>query len=141
MYSLISLALIHASLISIQLQVNQIASSTPIAPQTPKIALYSEFTPEVEIWLKALQTCESGQNEKALNPKDIDGTPSKGLYQFKDKTFNWLSQKYGIATTSIWNGKEQDKIVRRMIYDKELNLRNQFPACIRKLGLPPLPSP
>jgi len=81
--------------------------------------------------------CESGGNELALNPKDLDGTPSKGKFQFKDCTFNHLSQKYNIATTSIWKGDEQEQILRKMIDDPEINMAHEFPDCVRKLGLPP----
>lgn len=92
-----------------------------------------------DIWIAKLEQCESGGNWKALNPKDTDGTPSKGRFQFKDKTFNWLAKKYDIATTSIWNGDEQEKIVRRMIVDPSINLRNQFPDCIKNhIGMPPV---
>jgi hypothetical protein len=108
-----------------------LASTTPVispktAPETPK-----------SIYMYKLAMCESGGNWNALNPKDLDGTPSKGKYQFKDSTFNWLSGKYKIATTSIWNGNEQDLIVSRMIDDPSINMKMQFPDCVRKLGLPP----
>lgn len=92
---------------------------------------------KLEIWIGTLRKCESGENDKALNPKDSDGTPSKGRFQFKDSTFNWLSKKYKIPTTSIWNGDEQESILRRMIDDKDIDLTKQFPSCVKKIGLPP----
>lgn len=90
----------------------------------------------IDIWIHNLALCESGGRWDALNPRDSDGTPSKGKFQFKDRTFNVLSEKYQIATTTIWNGDEQERIVRRMIEDPDMDLRFQFPACIKKLGLP-----
>lgn len=112
---------------------------TPIvlAQEAPQ----SVIDPTIEKWLLKLSNCESGGNWKALNPKDLDGTPSKGKYQFKDTTFIYFSDKYNIETTSIWNGDEQELLVRKMIEDSEVNLKRQFPACIRKIGLPPVTSP
>lgn len=103
------------------------------APIVPKV----ESNTPTDTWLKKLAKCESGGNWKALNPIDRDGTPSKGKFQFKDNTFNFFSKAYGIATTSIWNGDEQEKIVRKMILDKSVNFKQQFPDCVRKIGLPP----
>lgn len=88
-------------------------------------------------YLDKLALCESGNNPTAINPKDLDGTPSLGLFQFKTGTFNYFSDKYGISTTSIWNGGEQRKIVTQMAQDSSVDFHWQFPDCSRILGLPP----
>ncbi len=111
-----------------------LASITPI---THKIVYTSPHSLELDTYLIKLEKCESGGNFKALNPIDLDGTPSKGRYQFKTGTFNYFSQKYKIATTSIWNGYEQDDIVRFMSQDPTVDFHHQFPDCTRRIGLPP----
>lgn len=114
------------------------------ASQSPKIELREEIKSEEQVWLDKLRKCESGGDDKARNPKDLDGTESLGRYQFKRGTFDWLSGKYKIATTSIWNGEEQELIVRKMIRDKSVNITKQFPDCTTNpkvknfAGLPPL---
>lgn len=116
--------------------------------QTPIVyadtqSLYASTSPKtasgdtnIDEWLNSLRQCESGGNDKALNPKDSDGTRSVGRFQFKDKTFAYFSKKYDISVTSVWNGDEQEEILRRMIDDPSVNLHNQFPACTKKIGLP-----
>lgn len=101
--------------------------------EAPEIVMVATSTQK---WIDMLSMCESGGKWDALNPMDLDGTPSKGKFQFKDQTFNYFSDKYDIATTSIWNGDEQELILREMIKDEEVDLSHQFPDCVRKLGLP-----
>ena len=107
-------------------------------PEAPKLAQVASST--LDVWIHRLALCESGGKWTALNPMDLDSTPSKGKFQFKETTFRNFAKKYGIKTTSIWNGDEQELIVREMIKDKSVNLRQQFPACVRKLGLPNITS-
>lgn len=96
-----------------------------------------------EIWLDALEWCESRGVETAVNPRDRDGTPSYGALQFKPSTYAYFAKRYGLAsTTDYTNAAQQREIVRRMIADpgmsdKELRAR-QFPDCIQRVvGLPP----
>lgn len=121
------MGLLQTSLLELQAQ---LPATMPV--ESPKLT----YTRSIDEWIYKLGMCESGNNPKALNPKDTDGTPSKGKFQFKDSTFNWLSKKYNIATTSIWNADEQEQILRRMIEDDDIDLSRQFPDCVRKLGLP-----
>lgn len=107
-------------------------ASAPISQTTTVIA-----SPALEVYLGKLSLCESRNNPFAENPKDLDGTPSLGLYQFKIKSFNYFSSVYNIATTSIWNGAEQKDIVTRMAQDPKVDFHRQFPGCTNKLGLPP----
>lgn len=114
------------------------ASTTPpqtIAPQPPQ----APQNADLDKYISSLAQCESSGRWKALNPKDLDGTPSKGEFQFKDYSFNYFSEKYDVATTSIWNGDEQERIVRFMSQDlTKKQWHNQFPDCTdRVVGYPP----
>lgn len=120
------------------------------APVVPVVKTYSvkryKYRPvksttkylEIEAWKQALRKCESGGNDKALNPKDLDGTPSHGRYQFKDTTFYGFAKQYGIKVTSHKNGDEQELILDRMILDDKVDLTFQFPDCTTRIGLPKL---
>lgn len=101
------------------------------------------LTQQQNVWISALQWCESRGNDQAINKKDRDGTPSYGAFQFKPSTYAYLAKRYGLAsTTDYMNADEQRTIVGYMlldktISDKELRTR-QFPDCItRVIGLPP----
>lgn len=128
---LASLVLLNATLISLNSSILN-ASTSPIF--APGLTIHSHY----DEWINDLRQCESGGDDNALNPRDTDGTPSKGRFQFKDRTFAWLSKKYNIKTTSIWNGEEQEQILRRMIEDRDINLKTQFPSCTKQIGLPVL---
>jgi len=99
-----------------------------------------------ETWISALEWCESGGNNNAVNPKDLDGTPSYYAFQFKPSTFKHFVIKYKMAPTDLEDVdyhnlmsiyEYQRNIVRRMIDDPEVRWSQQFPACTKKLGLPP----
>lgn len=113
-------------------------SNLPIVVQNLPILVTtsSKVTTSTEKWIIDLRWCESRNHDDALNPVDVDGTPSKGRFQFKDTTFYNFARIYKIKVTSVWNGDEQEIILRRMIKDKSVNLAKQFPDCVRKLGLP-----
>lgn len=104
------------------------------------------LTHEQEVWLYALEWCESRGVKTAINPEDKDGTPSYYSFQFKPATFLNYGLKYGVipATTSpaelselLKSYDHQREIVSNMIHDKSVNWHQQFPACVRKNGLPP----
>lgn len=102
---------------------------------------------EINQWLDALSICESNGNEIAINPRDLDGTASLGLYQFKRATWKYYLEKYGLSPLtsegiedleeSIWNGKLQRTVVRRMVDDPKVRWESEFPQCVKRLGLPP----
>lgn len=107
-----------------------------------------QLTHQQEIWQDVLEWCESRGVESAINPKDLDGTPSYYSYQFKPGTFRYYGEKYGLIATSTSDAElkklMQDyqlehAIVSRMILDKTIDWHQQFPWCIRKYGLPPTP--
>lgn len=116
---------------------NDLRDLQAMLPQTPKV--YAETNIEasspIQEWKAKLRNCESGGDDKALNPKDTDGTRSVGRYQFKDATFAHFSEEYKIPTTSVWNGDEQDTLLDQMI-EHGVDLTHQFPACTRQIGLP-----
>lgn len=100
------------------------------------------LTHEQEVWQYALEWCESQGKASAINPKDRDNTPSYGAYQFKPSTLTYFAKLYGIATSTegVMDPSVQTKIVEQMILHRaDIDWHQQFPDCVRKLGLPPLP--
>lgn len=98
------------------------------------------LTPSQVLWLARLMQCESGIKTSAINPNDLDGTPSLGILQFKIGTFDHYKAKYGI-TGDIMQGEPQIAIVSEWILRPgEVDWTRQFPACVQKLGVPPVAS-
>jgi hypothetical protein len=101
----------------------------------------------LETWLSALEYCESRGNGDAINPEDLDGTPSYYWYQFKPSTFSMFGIKYGLLSAtatpeSVLADEMRDyeltrEIVRRMTQDERVDITRQFPWCVKKLGHPP----
>lgn len=138
--------LVAISLLSLPDKPIRVAGDTTEATTTPQIVRVQPITPSPKsfelsraqkAWLGALEWCESNGVEAAINPKDVDGTPSLGLLQFKPSTFRSFSKLYGIAATSTMNADIQEEIVTQMILRGGVNWRKQFPVCTSKLGLPP----
>lgn len=97
----------------------------------------SELTPAQIIWFARLMDCESGINEGAINPNDLDNTPSWGILQFKPSTFESFTVKYGISA-ELMNAEAQVAIVTHWLLNPgEVDWTQQFPACVRKHGVPP----
>lgn len=89
------------------------------------------------LWLAKLMKCESGINTQAVNPIDLDGTSSLGLLQFKTATYAHFTGLYDIEG-EIMDGTSQIDIVTRWLLNPgTVTWENQFPACVRLLGLPP----
>lgn len=106
-----------------------------------------ELTHAQEIWISALEWCESQGHPEAINEMDRDGTPSYYSYQFKPATFRGFGELYGVIAkghtdeeimTLMKETALQRQIVRDMIKDNTVDLRTQFPGCIRKIGMPPV---
>jgi hypothetical protein len=98
------------------------------------------LTPAQIIWLARLMNCESGIKETAVNPNDLDNTPSWGILQFKDTTFAAFTKRYGIEA-ELMNAEAQVAIVTEwLLRPGEVDFTIQFPACVSKLGLPPVQS-
>lgn len=117
------------------------------------VAVHSEAPPPVEtkieyvdkpslssaqiIWLAHLMSCESSINKKAVLRVDLDGTPSIGLLQFKQGTFDSYKKKYDLKG-DIFDGETQVDIVSYWILNPgEVDWKWQFPDCVRKYGVPP----
>ena len=98
-----------------------------------------KLTHAQEVWISALEWCESRGDPKAINPKDRDGTPSYGSFQFKPSTLDYFAKHYGIATTSVMDTDVQHAVIEAMVLDaKDVNWSQQFPDCVkRKVGYPP----
>lgn len=97
-----------------------------------RVALIAERS----AWLDQLAQCESSGNPSAVNPSDVDGTPSYGLLQFKPQTFLMYKERYGI-TGELMDPQAQRAIVWRMFDDPLVVWEREFPACVRKIGPPP----
>lgn len=87
-------------------------------------------------WLGALEWCESRGRAEAVNPKDRDNTPSYGLLQFKPSTLTMFEKAYGIKG-ELMDPDVQEAIVVQMILRGGVDWHQQFPDCVKKLGLPP----
>lgn len=96
--------------------------------------------------IDSLMMCESGGNWQAVNPNDLDNTPSWGLFQFKPTTWRHYVKKYDLFQwtnfddadwwNTIMNGDLQRIVVERMFIDPQVRLRTtEFPGCSKKLGL------
>ncbi len=116
-------------------------------PEEIKLPLKPILTHQQEIWLSALEWCESRGVKSAINPKDKDGTASYYSWQFKPSTFKNLGILYGVLpkeTTDkqipelLKDYQLQKDIVGFMILDKTTNWSQQFPDCTKnKIGRPP----
>lgn len=118
-------------------------NNTPLElPEVPRETLDHRL----ETWLSALEWCESQGNGDAVNPNDLDGTPSYYWYQFKPGTFHGFGIQYGLlaSTTPLEGILEREMrdyaltrdIVRHMAEDPKVNLWGQFPGCMAKIGAP-----
>lgn len=113
-----------------------------------------KLTHRQEVWIGALEWCESQGKTDAVNPEDLDGTPSYGAFQFKPSTFFYYGEKYGVVyfqstgenteadekamIEQTKNYEHQKKIVEQMVLHRdEIRWDRQFPGCVKKLGWPP----
>jgi hypothetical protein len=108
-----------------------------------------KLTNRQEIYLAALEWCESYGNPDAINPHDSDGKPSYGAFQFRPSTLKWLAIKYEILTEKdldtdqkvmekVMDRDIQRSIVTEMILDNKIQFSKQFPHCVNhKIGQPP----
>lgn len=114
------------------------------APE-PKTLL--ALTHQQEVWIAALEWCESNGVVTAINPKDLDNTPSYYSWQFKPATFRYFATAYGIIATSTTDAQlshlmadyqTERKVIEAMVFHRDdIQWGHQFPWCVRKLGWPP----
>jgi hypothetical protein len=124
--------------------ITETAAATSTVPATP---LPPRFTHAQEVWMAALEWCESRGDVTAVNWHDRDGTPSYYSFQFKPDTFRWLGEKYGVIETGRSDAEImelmkshalQKAIVEFMVEDPATKWEQQFPGCTRQLGRPPV---
>lgn len=110
-----------------------------------QVSAYDSLTHQQQVWVNALEWCESRGKKEAINPNDVDNTPSYYSFQFKPSTFKQYGEKYGVIEKNLEEEELknllkdhflQREIVSHMLGDKTINFRNQFPACVKSLGLP-----
>ena len=99
-----------------------------------------------DVYIHALEWCESRGYNTAINPKDNDGTASYYNFQWKPSTFKGYAIKYrllpkGLEDSDYFNWMSdydiQHAILKKMVVDKDVVWSNEFPACTRMLGTPP----
>lgn len=134
---LIGVVLVYiVALLLVEVFIPNEADGKVIVEPTPVVE--PSLTPAQIIWLARLMDCESGINGDAVNPNDLDNTPSWGILQFKTGTFDYFTAKYGISA-DLMNAEAQVSIVTYwLLHPGEVVWEQQFPACVRKLGVPPV---
>lgn len=108
-----------------------------------KLWLYEKTGYNLKLFKKVykLENCESNHIAWAVNPKDRDGTPSYGAYQFKPSTLLYYAKKYGYNINPepqeiinlAFDRKFVSEIVIKMFQDKSVNLKREFPVCSKKI--------
>lgn len=138
-YKTIGVAVVVATLafvmsLLVPVQVTEVANAEVYITN----AVTPHLSPLQVIWLARLMNCESGINEVAINPNDLDNTPSWGILQFKPETLTTFAVKYGLKN-ELMNAETQVSIVTYWIlHPGEIVWEGQFPDCVRKYGLPPI---
>lgn len=97
----------------------------------PAVYVHPEIV-NVSPIIQQLAECESGNNPKAINPNDPD-TPSFGLLQFKQGTFEIFGKKYNLPHDDIMNPEQQIAIAEKML---ENNLWTHWFNCLKGRYLP-----
>jgi hypothetical protein len=128
---------------ALSMETTSAQASETTATTTPALLTHQQL-----VWSYALEDCESAGNESAINPRDLDGTPSYYSFQFKPSTFLGFGIHYGILATGTTPAQlkvamrdypTERKLVEAMVHDgKNINWHRQFPDCVRKLGMPPV---
>lgn len=99
-----------------------------------------------DVYIHALEWCESRGYNTAINEKDKDGTASYYNFQWKPSTFKGYAIKYrvlpkGLEDSDYFNWMAdydmQHAMLQKMVRDKDVVWSNEFPACTRMLGMPP----
>ena len=117
-------------------------STVPAEIEPPK----PKLTHRQEVWLYALEWCECHAVHTAINEVDLDGTPSYYAFQFKPGTFRSYGEIYEVIPKGLTQEEImellksyelQREIVKNMILDPSIKWTQQFPGCVKKLGLPP----
>lgn len=101
-----------------------VVAEPPIPPLERSTTVVGESLSQEMIlptWLHELQQdeelyklakCESSLNEKAINPMDTDGLEAKGLFQFKQMTWEAFQEEMGVSGLDIMSGADQLTVTR-----------------------------
>jgi len=111
-----------------------------VATSEVKAPLAPTLSHAQEVWLGALEWCESRGKQGAINPKDRDGTPSYGAFQFKPGTLTGYAAEFGITltgTTTLTYTDQHAVVAQMVLHAKQIDWDQQFPVCVGKLGRPP----
>ena len=121
---------------------------TPEVSENPIQVSFAAKNEALEAWRLNMRVCESSDNPLAVNKKDLDGTPSFGLWQMKPSTFRGWVEQYEPFSTEGWDAADwqnalmdrwfQERVMDKVIADAG-NIRwdRQFPACVERYGEPP----
>lgn len=156
---IVAIAIATAALTTLLILPVAAATEVTYVRPEPPVVIEKKVSDAREKWLAKLIQCESRGNPKAINPKDLDGTASYGLLQFKPSTFWAFGETYGIVKReknkdepklvimpdgslgseydAMMSPFYQKAIVRKMMDDKSVNWHQQFPVCTDRYGLPP----
>ena len=114
-----------------------------ILPEVQSIESIKYFHEE---WRMSMRLCESSDNPVAINPNDLDGTPSYGLYQYKPDTFKGYVIKYNLFDWKNWDKADwenalmsrwhQEEVMTKMIPDLDVVWETEFPDCTKQNGRP-----
>lgn len=114
---------------------------------TSTLTIINPVSHAQSVYIEALEWCESRGNTDAINKVDRDGTPSYYSWQWKPATFAHYAIKYGVlpkgapadqVNRAMHNYTLELKVVEEMVLDaKNINWRQEFPDCTKKIGYPP----
>lgn len=139
--TIVAIAVLTAIATTLLILPRLVKADLPVAAQV-EVTRVTSLTSQQVIWLAKLMQCESGIKASAINPRDLDNTPSYGLLQFKPSTYAYYAKKYGVAsTTDYMNPEGQVTIITQWILQGGINWHQQFPDCVSKLGIPPQKNP
>lgn len=110
-----------------------------------------KLTHAQEVWIHALEWCESRGDPEAINEIDRDGTSSYGPWQFKPATLWHFGKIYNVPATKdltihdidetfVMDYERQRATIEEMVlHASEIKWSYQFPDCVARLGPPPEP--
>lgn len=114
------------------------AKATTATQGAFKSTLSDKLSPAQQAWVRKLEMCESSGHPTSINPKDLDGTASYGILQFKKSTFDSYARRYGVKVSNFTDPAQQEAVLTAMLlHYTDINWHHQFPDCVSKLGMPP----
>lgn len=114
--------LLFVGIIFIALLINGVGNHFVVEQQVAAVypaslaVVYPKGTDPLDAILAELVMCESSNNDKAVNTKELHGA-SWGKYQYRIDTWNWALKRYELGNLDILNGEHQDIVTRKMLKD------------------------